>query len=61
LTINNEKERLLCYAAGILQAKLSHPGNPYSVEGLIPSCIRDANQLIETIYDDKKLTEILKK
>lgn len=57
--VNNEKERLLCYAAGILGAKLSNPGNIYNVEGLIAGCVREANMLINTIYDDEKLTEIL--
>ena len=52
MKISNEKERLLCYAAGLLQAKLSNPNNTYSVEGLIPSCIREAKQLIEAVYED---------
>lgn len=57
--VSNEKERLLCYTAGILQAKLANPGNIYTVEGLIPGCIYEANMLINTIYDDDKLKEIL--
>lgn len=59
MKVNSEKERLLCYAAGILGAKLSNPGNIYNVEGLIPSCIYEANMLINSIYDDVKLNEIL--
>ena len=52
MKLNNEKERLLCYAAGILQAKISNPGNIYTVEGLIPGCIKDAQKLIEAVYKE---------
>lgn len=52
--INSEKERLLCYAAGILQAKLSNPNNGYTAENLIPSCIRAAQQLIDQVYEVKE-------
>jgi hypothetical protein len=52
MQISNEKERLLCYAAGILQAKISNPGCIYTVEGLIPSCIKEAKLLIELVYKD---------
>lgn len=53
---NSEKERLLCYAAGILQARLSNPGNnSFSMEALLPSSIRMAHKMIELIYDDEKL------
>jgi hypothetical protein len=60
LSVNSERERLLCYAAGIMGSILANPGNIYSAEGLTARCIRAANQLIETIYDDGKLEEILK-
>lgn len=54
MKIDNERERLLCYAAGLLQAKLGHPGNAYSAEGLIPGCIREAQLLIDAVYEVKK-------
>lgn len=53
--VNSAKERLLCYAAAILSAKIANPNNPYAVEGLINSSIKEANELIERIYDDEKL------
>jgi hypothetical protein len=57
MKLNNEKERLLCYAAGILGARISNPNNVYSVEGLIPSCIREAKMLIELVYKDGESDE----
>lgn len=60
MNVDSNKERLLCYSAGMLQAKLSNPNNTYTAENLIPSCIRAAQKLIDTIYNDVKLSEILK-
>ena len=57
---NSERERLLCYSAGIMQATLSNPGNVYTPEGLISYSIKAAHKLIETIFDDQKLEEALK-
>jgi hypothetical protein len=59
MKINSEKERLLCYAAGIMGAMLAHPGNTYHPEGLMPMSIKAAQKLIDTVYDDVKLKEIL--
>jgi hypothetical protein len=57
----NQKERLLCYAAGILNSKLANPNYQGGVENwLIQRCIRDANRLIDTIMDDEKLLKVLK-
>ncbi len=58
--IDSERERLLCYAAGIMGSTLSNPGNIYEPAALIPRSIRAAKMLIDTIYDDAKLKEILK-
>jgi hypothetical protein len=58
--MTNEKERLLCYAAGILGSTLANPGNIYPPENLIKQSIRAAQKLIDVIYDDAKLSEILK-
>jgi hypothetical protein len=58
--INSEKERLLCYAAGIMQATLSNPNNVYTPEGLIGYSVKAAQRLIDTIYDEEKLKEALK-
>lgn len=55
-----DKERLLCYSAALLSSKLSNPNNVYTAEGLMHSCIKEAAQLIDNIFDDSKLTEILK-
>lgn len=55
----NERERLLCYAAGMIGSILANPNNTYSAEQLMPSCIRNANRMIEVIYNDKALKEIL--
>ena len=57
---NSEKERLLCYAGGILGSLLSSPGNIYPAENLIGTSIRAASKLINTIFDEKKLQEVLK-
>jgi hypothetical protein len=56
----SEKERLLCYSAGILGSTLANPGNVYAPEQLIKSSIRAANKLIQTIMNEDKLTEVLK-
>lgn len=60
MKVNSEKERLICYAAGIMGSILANPGNIYNPSGLIPKCIRAAQLLIDTVYDDVKLAEILK-
>lgn len=57
----SEKERLLCYAVGILGSKLA---NPYYTGDLCPDwlmrrSIKAANKLISTIMDDEKLQEVL--
>lgn len=58
--MNSEKERLLCYSAGILGSYLANPTAPLDVpEWLMKRCIKKANQLITMIYDDDKLQEIL--
>lgn len=57
--VDNEKERLLCYSAAILGAILANPNNNSTSAALIPTCIKSANKLITTIYDDNKLKEIL--
>ena len=60
MKLSNERERLLCYAAGIIGSTLSNPGNVYTAEQLMKPAIRAANKLINTIYDDVALEEILK-
>jgi len=60
MKVNSERERILCYAAGIMQATLSNPNNVYTPEGLVGYAIKAASKLIETIYDDDKLEEALK-
>jgi len=59
MSINSEKERLLCYSAGILGSTLSNPNNKYQPKDLIKYSIRAAYQMINTIYDDKLLKEII--
>lgn len=60
MKVNSEKERLLCYSSGIMGSILANPANVYTPQGLIPRCIRAAQKLIDTVYDDKELEEILK-
>lgn len=60
MKVNSERERILCYAAGIMQATLSNPNNHFTAEGLVKYSIKAASKLIETIYDDQKLEEALK-
>lgn len=60
MKVNSEKERLLCYASGIMGSILANPGNIYNPVGLIPRSIRAAQKLIDTIYNDELLAEILK-
>jgi hypothetical protein len=60
MKVNSEKERLICYSAGIMAAIIANPGNVYTPQGLVPRCIRAAQKLIDTVYDDEKLAEILK-
>lgn len=58
---NSERERLLAYSAGIIGSAMSNPhyvaGGP--TDWLIKRSIRSAAQLIDMIFDDKKLLEIL--
>lgn len=60
MKVNSEKERLICYAQGIMGSILANPGNIYTPKGLMPRCIRAANELIQTVYNDELLAEILK-
>lgn len=60
MKLSSDKERLLCYSAGILGSTLSNPGNVYTPEQLIKQSIRAAQKLIDVINDDMKLVEILK-
>lgn len=53
--MNSEKERLLCYSAGIIGSTLSNPSCGY-VTGKIPdwminNAIESAQRLIKTISD----------
>jgi len=57
--VKSDRERLIAYASGIIGSTLSNPNNTYTAEQLMKSAIRSANKLIETIYDDTKLKEIL--
>ena len=59
MKVNSEKERLICYAAGIMGSILANPGNIYNPTGLLGRSIRAAQLLIDTVYDDEKLKEIL--
>lgn len=57
----NDRERLLCYAAGILGSTLANPNHTSGVtDWLIKRSIRQASELIDSIFDDGKLTEILR-
>lgn len=57
---NSEKERLLCYAAGILGSTLANPNHTSGVtDWLVNRSIGQANHLIDCIFDDVKLKEIL--
>lgn len=62
MKMSSEKERLLCYAGGLFGSMMSNPSltNIYSSESLMWRALKDANRLIEIIYDDVQLTEILK-
>lgn len=57
----NEKERLLCYSAGILGSMLSARNENESTvhNWMVNRSIRAANKLINTIFDEEKLKEIL--
>lgn len=57
--INSEKERLLCYSAGILGSTLANPNNTYTAEQLMKQSIRAAHKMIELIYNDNELNEVL--
>lgn len=57
----NDKERLLCYSAGILGSTLSNPLHDTGVtDWLIERSIKQAAKLIDCIMDDEKLEVILK-
>lgn len=58
----SERERLLCYAAGILGSTIANPnyGQPDVQDWLINRSVRAANKLIGVIFDDAKLKEVLK-
>jgi len=62
MKVNSEKERLLCYSAGIFDAMLSNSVTTQfqTTDGLMRQSIRLANEMIHAIYDDEKLAEILK-
>lgn len=53
------KERLLCYAGGILGSMLANPNCRYNWQHCHEQAIRQAQILIDTVYDDEKLKEIL--
>jgi hypothetical protein len=56
----NEKERLLCYSAGIIGSTLANPNHNVGLpDWLIKRSIRQANKLIDMIMDDDKLNAIL--
>ena len=60
MTLNyNDKERLLCYASGILGSTLANPNNTYTATQLMGPAIRDAYRMISTIMDDDKLKKVL--
>lgn len=58
----SEKERLLCYTAGILGSTIANPnyGRTEVPEWLIHRSIKAAYKLIYTIMDESKLQEVLK-
>ena len=59
----NERERLLCYAAGLIGSYMAGPQNTLGLvvePWMIKRAIRAANEMITIIYDDVKLAEILK-
>lgn len=58
--VDNAKERLLCYSAAILTARISNPNNTYGVEALLPSSVKYASKLIEGIYNESQLAGWLK-
>lgn len=56
----NEKERLLCYAAGLLGSTLANPNHTTGIsDWLVKRSIRKAAMLIDCVFDDAKLAEIL--
>lgn len=56
----NDKERLLCYAAGILGSTIANPNHHVGVpDWLIKRSIRQAAMLIDCVFDDVKLEGIL--
>jgi hypothetical protein len=56
---NSEKERLLAISVILLSSKLSNPNNTHTPQGLTAGCIRQASYLINCIFDDETLKEIL--
>jgi hypothetical protein len=56
----SDKERLLCYAAGILGSTIANPLHDSGVpDWLLRRSIQQASKLIEYVFDDTKLSEIL--
>ena len=56
----NEKERLLCYAAGLMGSTLANPNHTHGMsDWLVKRSIRQAHKLINSVFDDVKLAEIL--
>jgi hypothetical protein len=56
----NEKERTLCYAAGIIGSTIANPNHNVGVpDWLLKRSIRQAVKLIDMIMDDDKLNAIL--
>jgi hypothetical protein len=61
----SEKERLLCYTAGIIGSTIANPqygqlkGGLEVSDWLIARSIKTASKLIDTIMDDEKLKEVL--
>ncbi len=59
--LSSEKERLLCYSAGILGSMLSARNENESTvhDWMVRRSIKAANKLISLIGDDVRLQEIL--
>ena len=57
---DSSKERLLAYAAGILSSMVANPNHqPFVSDFDIKSSIRKASLLINCVFDDNVLMEIL--
>lgn len=53
------KERLICYAGGILGSMVANPIRRQDWDVLRHQAIVQAQLLIDEVYDDEKLKEIL--